>query len=97
MRELEVRNSGHLKLGWKERKAFIEEELDRQVAGGPAFSGGLAPAGAAFVPVLELGKGAGFGPAFEVRAPGFSVRTRNHPARNQPSTLWHPAIAHVVS
>lgn len=31
MRELEVLDSGHLKLEWEERKAFFEEELDQQV------------------------------------------------------------------
>jgi putative transposase len=31
MRELEVLDSGHLKLEWQERKAFFEEELDQQV------------------------------------------------------------------
>ena len=31
MRELEVLDSGHLKLDWQERKAFFAEELDQQV------------------------------------------------------------------
>lgn len=31
MRELEVLDSGHLKLDWEERKAFFAEELDEQV------------------------------------------------------------------
>jgi putative transposase len=31
MRELEVLDSGHLKLEWEERKAFFEEELEQQV------------------------------------------------------------------
>jgi putative transposase len=31
MRELEVLDSGHLKLDWDERKAFFEEELEEQV------------------------------------------------------------------
>jgi putative transposase len=31
MRELEVLDSGHLKLDWEERKAFFEEELEEQV------------------------------------------------------------------
>ncbi len=31
MRELEVLDSGHLKLEWRERKAFFEEELDGHV------------------------------------------------------------------
>jgi putative transposase len=33
MRELEVLDGGHLKLGWEERKAFLEEELGEQVRG----------------------------------------------------------------
>src|SRR2546430_14562805 len=31
MRELEVLDSGHLKLEWEERKAFFAEELEEQV------------------------------------------------------------------
>jgi putative transposase len=33
MRELEVLDGGHLKLSWKERKEFFEEELGEQVRG----------------------------------------------------------------
>lgn len=33
MRELEVLDSGHLRLDWEERKAFFEEELQEQVCG----------------------------------------------------------------
>jgi putative transposase len=33
VRELEVLDGGHLKLGWEERKAFFEEELGEQVRG----------------------------------------------------------------
>lgn len=33
MRELEVLDAGHLKLGWEERKAFFEEELGERVRG----------------------------------------------------------------
>ncbi len=33
MREREVLDGGHLKLGWQERKAFFEEELDETVRG----------------------------------------------------------------
>lgn len=33
MRELKVLDGGHLKLGWRERKAFFEEELGERVRG----------------------------------------------------------------